>query len=106
MRSIDADELEELWTGISPGATVHPDSVIDTIKRAKTIKDNNHMHAHWIPCENETGEGSNTYKCSACGEIQMIIDGTPKENGWAYCPHCGEVMYEVDGREKLNQIQS
>ena len=46
----------------------------------------------WISCENETGEGSNTYKCSACGEIQMIIDGTPKENGWAYCPHCGAKM--------------
>lgn len=29
MRLIDADELEELWTGISPGATVHPDSVIE-----------------------------------------------------------------------------
>lgn len=46
----------------------------------------------WIFCENETGEGSNTYKCSACGEIQMIISGTPKENGWAYCPHCGAKM--------------
>lgn len=46
----------------------------------------------WIFCENETGEGNNTYKCSACREIQMIIDGTPKENGWAYCPHCGAKM--------------
>lgn len=46
----------------------------------------------WIFCENETGEGSNTYKCSACGEIQMIISGTPKENGWKYCPHCGVKM--------------
>ena len=50
----------------------------------------------WISCENETGEGSNTYKCSACGEIQMIISGTPKENGWAYCPHCGAKMNEVE----------
>ena len=46
----------------------------------------------WISCENETGEGSNTYKCSTCGEIQMIISGTPKENGWKYCPHCGAKM--------------
>ena len=52
------------------------------------------IYAHWIPCENETGEGSNTYKCSACGEIQMLIDGTPKENGWKYCPHCGARMNE------------
>lgn len=96
MRAIDADKLEELWAGISPGATVHPDSVIDTIKRAKIIKDVNQVHTHWIPCENETGEGSNTYKCSACGEIQMLIDGTPKENGWKYCPHCGARMNEVE----------
>ena len=54
----------------------------------------------WISCENETGEGSNTYKCSACGGIQMIIDGTPKENGWAYCPHCGAKMDE--GTEQRN----
>lgn len=54
------------------------------------------VHAHWIPCEDETGEGSNTYKCSACGEIQMIIDGTPKENGWAYCPNCGAKMDEEE----------
>ena len=51
-------------------------------------------HGRWIPCESETGEGSNTYKCSACGEIQMIIDGTPKENGWKYCPYCGARMDE------------
>lgn len=50
----------------------------------------------WIFCENETGEGSNTYKCSACGEIQMLIDGTPKENGWAYCPKCGSKMDEEE----------
>lgn len=48
----------------------------------------------WISCENETGEGSNTYKCSACGEIQMMLDGTPKENGWKYCPHCAAKMDE------------
>ena len=59
----------------------HEKSTIEPRKKGK-----------WIPCENETGEGSNTYKCSACGEIQMIIDGTPKENGWKYCPHCGAKM--------------
>jgi hypothetical protein len=24
----------------------------------------------------------------------MMIDGTPKENGWAYCPQCGAKMDE------------
>ena len=56
------------------------------------------VHAHWIPDESETGEGSNTYKCSACGEIQVLIYGTPKENGWNYCPNCGAKMDE--GKER------
>ena len=56
-------------------------------------------HAHWIPDERETGEGSNTYKCSACGEIQMLIEGTPNENGWKYCPNCGAKMVEYEDYE-------
>ena len=56
------------------------------------------VHAHWIPDEIETGEDSNTYKCSACGEIQVLIYGTPKENGWNYCPHCGAKMDEEEGK--------
>lgn len=50
----------------------------------------------WIPSEDETGEGSNTYKCSACGETQMLIDGTPEDNGWIFCPHCGERLIRED----------
>lgn len=98
MRAIDADKLEELWTGISPGATVHPDSVIDTIKRAKIIKDVNQVHAHWIPeCPNKrTGKGYR-HTCSECGrtvhdERQVSID----ELGYTFCPHCGAKMDEVE----------
>ena len=68
----------------------------DLISRQAAIAHAVPLKGKWISCENETGEGSNTYKCSACGEIQMIIDGTPKENGWAYCPHCGARMNEVE----------
>ena len=71
-----------LWEPINP-EEVH----IQTIEEAEPMK-----HAHWIPSESETGEGSNTYKCSVCGEIQMLIEGTPRENGWKYCPNCGAMM--------------
>lgn len=50
------------------------------------------IHAQWMSCEYEIGEGSNTYKCSHCGEVQVLIDGTPKDNGWRYCPNCGAKM--------------
>lgn len=47
---------------------------------------------NWMPCEYEIEDGSKTYKCSHCGEEQRLIDGTPKDNGWLYCPNCGAKM--------------
>lgn len=113
MRAIDADELIEFINDkISDGSedpasqyTIIRDETLmeigGKVKSMETVDAEPVKHAHWIPCENETGEGSNTYKCSACGEIQMIIDGTPKDNGWKYCPHCGAKMGEenYDGRD-------
>ena len=32
------------------------------------------------------------YKCSACKEEFITIDGTPADNLWNYCPHCGAKM--------------
>ena len=81
---IDYDQALDLLNSLP---TVQPEPSIPLSWIEKPV-----IHAHWISCENETGEGSNTYKCSACGEIQMIISGTPKENGWKYCPHCGAKM--------------
>lgn len=46
----------------------------------------------WENAESETGEGSNTWRCSECGEIQVLIDGTPEDNEWNFCPHCGARM--------------
>ena len=80
--TIDAITMTECVMEQEPGENVNPV-----------------VHAHWIPDEIETGEDSNTYKCSACGQIQILIDGTPKENGWNYCPHCGAKMDEEDKHE-------
>ena len=32
------------------------------------------------------------YECSACGEAFSLIEGTPKDNGYNYCPNCGSEM--------------
>ena len=103
MRPIDADELKITltnWIRLHWDEAFTADDMayayLEMINEELTLKMKPVIHAHWIPCENETGEGSNTYKCSACGEIQMLIDGTPKENGWKYCPHCGAKMDKVE----------
>ena len=55
----------------------------------------------WIPCSErmrgkwETIEGLDgdvVYRCSKCGEEYVLIDGTPKENGYHFCPNCGSDM--------------
>lgn len=33
-----------------------------------------------------------TYKCTACGESFVLIEGTPITNGYKYCPSCGAKM--------------
>ena len=91
MRPIDADALLKK---LNDNSIAYNAYVNHFILNAPTVYAMPVIYAHWIPCENETGEGSNTYKCSTCGEIQMIISGTPKDNGWKYCPHCGAKMDE------------
>lgn len=34
----------------------------------------------------------NSYKCTACGQIWTLNDGTPVENNMNYCPKCGADM--------------
>ena len=34
----------------------------------------------------------NSYRCTACGEIWALNDGTPEENNMNYCPNCGADM--------------
>lgn len=101
MRLIDADTLKKTlrdwirdhWTEAFTGDDAGSEFA-DMIEHAETIDANPTVHAYWIPYESVTGEGSNTYKCSACDTIQIIIEGTPKENGWKYCPNCGAKMDE------------
>jgi rubrerythrin len=51
--------------------------------------------AHWIEDTNETyTENHDVWECSECGHAQILIEGTPKENDYHYCPNCGAKMDE------------
>ena len=39
-------------------------------------------------------DDANSWKCSECGNLLLINDGTPCENGWYFCPHCGAKLKE------------
>jgi len=34
----------------------------------------------------------NVYECSHCGEEFDLIEGTPYDNGYNFCPNCGADM--------------
>ena len=44
----------------------------------------------WI--EEDMFDGDVAYRCSACNELFCIIEGTPKDNEYNYCPNCGARM--------------
>lgn len=53
------------------------------------------VHGRW---EDSTDEwfGTDVYTCSKCRESYVLVEGTPKQNLWNYCPNCGAKM---DGGE-------
>ena len=95
-------EVMKNYVGILQTRAKIEDVDLTEADNAKTIDSVPVAHARWVPDEIETGEDSNTYKCSACGQIQILIDGAPKENGWAYCPNCGAKMdeYGTESQQK------
>lgn len=44
----------------------------------------------WLLFDDE----SNSYCCSVCNTAYMLIEGTPKDNGYKYCPNCGAKLEE------------
>lgn len=54
------------------------------------------VHGRW---EDSIDEwlGTDVYTCSKCRESYVLVEGTPKENLWHYCPNCGAKMDIEDG---------
>lgn len=52
-------------------------------------------HAHWEQ-PSYFDEENGVFRCSNCKEEFVLISGSPKENGYEYCPHCGAKMDEVE----------
>lgn len=53
------------------------------------LKEQEAKHGEWIAEENYDDI---YYRCSACDEPWVLIEGTPFDNGMKYCPNCGAKM--------------
>lgn len=85
MRLIDADALPK-YTGYALSAN----EVAKAVENAPTIEAEPVRRGRWI--EKEGYNGDTYYDCSICLESWSMIEGTPWDNGMAYCPHCGARM--------------
>ena len=47
------------------------------------------IYGQWILYEDED---TNAWECSVCHKTQQLMNGTPFENNWHYCPSCGAKM--------------
>ena len=51
---------------------------------------------HWI-LHDEVTDWDETWECSACGDEFDMIEGTPIDNGYRFCPSCGAMMEGDNG---------
>ena len=91
---IDRDTvLETVFNVMSDNKVVHKHRALN--RNIKQIpKADTEQHAHWEQ-PSYFDEDNNVYQCSNCKEEFVLISGSPKDNGYEYCPHCGCKMDEV-----------
>ena len=67
------------------------DDLAELFRQAKPADVVPVVHGRW---EDSTDEwfGTDVYTCSKCRESYVLVEGTPKENLWHYCPNCGAKM--------------
>ena len=53
-------------------------------------KDKHEDYCLWIPVD----DPDTSVWASQCGNEFILEEGTPKGNGFIYCPYCGEVLKE------------
>jgi hypothetical protein len=58
------------------------------------------MNANEKTCEWELINDDINYWESKCGIDFTLIDGTPAENNFNYCPNCGGVLVVVESEEE------
>lgn len=65
-------------------------SAIKRIMSDKPLEVQPVRHGRWLYKPEMYDES--TWECSECGEPYTLIDGTPVDNFYFYCPNCGAIM--------------
>ena len=74
-------------------------ALADALSKVPSVEAEPVRHGRWKTCEG--WDGDEYYECSECGDAFTLIDGTPQDNDYLYCPHCGARMDGV--RDDINK---
>lgn len=71
-------------------------TLINDVSLADYVKEHyaSKRSGKWI--EQEGWDGDVYYECSLCGEPFCLIEGTPTDNMYNFCPNCGAKMESED----------
>ena len=86
---IDRDALLAAYDRVHIGP---PGGARRLILDAPTIEAVPVQHGHWIHRIDFFGD--DTYVCSCCGEVWVLIESTPEANNMKCCPACMAVLDE------------
>lgn len=86
--AIDALEDAGMTNYLATGDFYGIINALTVIKNIPAVEKN----GKWIVQIN--GWGDVYFECSCCKEAVTLIDGSPKDNHYYYCPHCGARMEE------------
>ena len=67
--------------------------ISEYLKRYFGFAQSERKRGKWI--EDDDGWDGVIWRCSECDALFTLVDGTPEENEYYFCPHCGEDMREV-----------
>ena len=56
----------------------------------RVLKERERPHGEWIDLSDGWQEG--TFMCSSCQMEFVLIEGTPEDNEYNFCPNCGADM--------------
>ena len=90
------DAIITLWAD-KPFGNPALTEIKECVERVPSV--NPQSTGHWIEDTNGTyTDNHDTWECSQCGHVQILLEGTPKDNDYNYCPNCGCAMVEPQER--------
>lgn len=64
----------------------------EAVQALKSVLDGNHDDV----CEWKLEDEEANLYLTGCQQRQLLFEGTPKENGYRYCPYCGKKIKVVE----------